>query len=470
MESGRNTSVTLDAPNPTKLIPEPSNKAKTPRYKVPLPFICIIGLLLLSFFLGAAVMFFQLPMSGLLSKCFMGVRAHAEIQNESPQSKAEMYQIPINDADQPGKTFEGYTLIALASSTPSPLNSRIDLLDMQRKVVHRWTVSFSKIWPTAPHLEDRQISDKETYVMACHLYANGDLLVVFHHHARNITGYGLAKVDKDSNLIWRYDGLVHHDVTVGEDGTIYTIAQRPLNTSIRGLESVPPPWIVDHLVMLSPDGKELKEPISILEALRNSPYSALLSPLETPFIPQSKPLLIDKDFDELRLRQDVLHANSVTVLTRGMRPKFPNFKPGQVLVSLRNIHSLALIDPETRSAVWGACGPWHLQHDAQFLENGNLLIFDNESPPQSSRVIEYNPQSGAFPWSYPGIDNVPFRCGDRGMAQRLPNGNTLIVNSDGLQILEVTQSKEVAWGCTTSAFIATARRYSFDQLDFLKAN
>jgi hypothetical protein len=57
------------------------------------------------------------------------------------------------------------------------------------------------------------------------------------------------------------------------------------------------------------------------------------------------------------------------------------------------------------------------------------------------------------------------------MSQRLPGGNTLIANSEGGEILEVTQSKEVVWSFSVKGvFITSARRYSPDQLHFLKGD
>jgi hypothetical protein len=351
----------------------------------------------------------------------------------------------------------------------STSSTQVFLINMNREVVRRWAVSFSKIWPNPPQLEGRQIDDSLVCIFACHLYSNGDLLVVFHGLERHARGYGLAKLDKDSNVVWSYSANVHHDVTVGEDGTIYTIVQRPIYERIKGLEFVHLPWVSDYLVMLSPDGKELKKPISILDALRNSPYSTLLSPLETPLSPSPTQALNDRSVRESRERQDVLHTNSVQVLNRATAAKFPNFKEGQILISMRHLSAIAVLDSERSAVVWGACGPWRVQHDAHFLDSGRLLMFDNTGSPRGSRVLEFDPLSGAFPWSYPGVDNVPFFSSERGMCQRLPNGNTLIADSEEATMLEVTQSKEVVWTCFTRDFITTARRYGPDQLSFLKA-
>jgi hypothetical protein len=429
--------------------------------------LALFGLIFIFYILGAAAMFFQLPSSGFLTKGFMGARAWSETHISAP-TEAELRALSKTNVDQPGKTEDGYTLYACASPTLLAQNKRVLLIDMQRQVVHQWEVSFSKIWPNPPHLQGRQIDDSTVCIFACHLYANGDLLVVFHSLELTVHGYGLAKIDKDSNLIWSYPASVHHDVVVAEDGTIYTLIQRPVYSSPRGLEYVPLPWLVDYLVMLSPDGKEIRPPISLLEALRHSPYSMLLSPLETALNPASTPELSDQSLRELRQRQDVLHTNSVNVLSSAQAAKFPQFRAGQVLVSMRNLHAVAVLDPKTESVVWGACGPWHYQHDAQFLNNGHVMIFDNIGSPRGSRVLEYDTKNASFPWSYPGIDQPPFYSKIRGLSQRLSNGNTFIVNSEGKEMFEVTDSKELVWSCETHGYITTARRYSPDQLSFLK--
>ena len=112
---------------------------------------------------------------------------------------------------------------------------------------------------------------------------------------------------------------------------------------------------------------------------------------------------------------------------------------------------------------------WHAQHDPSFLDNGHLLLFDNQGSPRGSRVLEFDPKTQAFPWWYPGENGVPFLSKIRGMSQRLPNGNTLIVNSDAGEVFEVTPGQEVVWSCSCGRVeLYRARRYMPDQLPFLK--
>ncbi|MEM9407004.1 MAG: hypothetical protein AAGA81_13285 [Acidobacteriota bacterium] len=47
--------------------------------------------------------------------------------------------------------------------------------------------------------------------------------------------------------------------------------------------------------------------------------------------------------------------------------------------------------------------------------------------------------------SYSGTDEAPFYTATCGRASRLPNGNTLLVESDAGRVLEVTKSGGIAW-------------------------
>jgi len=84
-------------------------------------------------------------------------------------------------------------------------------------------------------------------------------------------------------------------------------------------------------------------------------------------------------------------------------------------------------------------------------------------------VLEYDPQTQAFPWFYPGPNGKPFFSEIRGLSQRLSNGNTLITNSVAGEVFEVTPGHEVVWSCSCGQVtLYRARRYSQDQLPFLK--
>ncbi len=435
----------------------PDEAMKSPPRRKLLPlWLAILGMVSLSYLLGAAVMFFHFPSSDFLGKAFMGARAWNERRQALSGPRQEgLPQVSLGRIDKPEKTFDGFTLCTYASL--SSLSTQAFLINMHGNVVHKWVVRFSDVWPNPPHIRGR-VNDSLVCIFACYLYPNGDLLAVFHGMEHVTSGYGLAKLDKDSHVLWRYSANVHHDVDVGEDGTIYAIQHEIVNKMPTGLEFIRTPCLVDSLVLLSADGKQLRKPIPILEAFRDSPYSPLLSSYE--------------GLKEEDVPIDLMHTNCAQVLTRKLAPKFPGFQAGQVLISVRELDTIAVLDTEKCLVTWAARGPWRAQHDAQFLDNGHILIFDNLGvPSKRSRVLEYDPQTQAFPWSYSGENGAPFYTADRGMSQRLPNGNTLIVNSLGGTLLEVTQSKELVWSASFkggSYYICTGRRYSPEQLEFMK--
>ena len=79
------------------------------------------------------------------------------------------------------------------------------------------------------------------------------------------------------------------------------------------------------------------------------------------------------------------------------------------------------------------------------LANGNILIFDNGYARGFSRVIELDPTSLEVVWSYQGEPPSEFFSDRRGSAQRLPNGNTLICESERGHVFEVTPDGTRVW-------------------------
>ena len=84
-------------------------------------------------------------------------------------------------------------------------------------------------------------------------------------------------------------------------------------------------------------------------------------------------------------------------------------------------------------------------HCATWLGNGHILVFDNGIERETSRVLEVDPASGQVVWKYPNGRGGKFYSEVRGLAQRLPNGNTLITNSQAGEAFEVTPAGTTVW-------------------------
>ena len=110
---------------------------------------------------------------------------------------------------------------------------------------------------------------------------------------------------------------------------------------------------------------------------------------------------------------------------------------GDVMVSWRDNHLIAVIDRETKKLKWEMCdAELGHQHDFQCLENGNYLVFANgdhafgpdlpRGGPPGSRVLEIAPASKEIVWQYGGKPRHEFFSHLISGAQRLASGNTLI--------------------------------------------
>jgi hypothetical protein len=439
--------------------------------------LSVLGVAGLGYLFGAAVMFFHLPSSDFLDQAFTGgvawhERGRPVVTGFRPPEDDQREGVTV---DVPGRTCDGFTLV---TTTEGP---RATLLDMRGKVVHQWELPFSRAWPSPPHVAD-PVGDEQIHWFRCHLFPNGDLLAIYQVETDTPCGYGLVKLDKDSRLLWKYAGRVHHDLDVDEQGTIYTLTHCLKRQAPAGLDYLPTPYVADSLVVLSPDGQEVAS-VPVDEAIRDSAYALLLSTAIAEQAIAKEQARFPSPSDAVTQpgsKGDLFHTNSVKVLTPARAGKFPLFRAGQVLISLRTLHAIAVLDVRRRSVVWAALGPWKFQHDAEFLDNGHLLLFDNHGWNKGCRVIEYDPVTQAVPWVYADADAGPFHATFRGMKQRLPNGNTLIVDPDDRRLFEVTRGKELVWEnfCPVppappnqqarSCALTGARRYRAEELPFLR--
>lgn len=285
------------------------------------------------------------------------------------------------------------------------------LMDMKGRQLHRWHYQMEKVWEKRynPMIPEHQ------FWRRVHLGENGNLFAIFE-------GWGLIKIDKDSNLLWAYKGKAHHDLFIMPGGDIYVLTRKAvLNPKYHKKNLI----LEDFISILEPDGQYVRR-VSILKALENSPYKDVLKKR--------------KSFG------DFLHTNTIEVLDGRLAHKSPAFKKGNVLVSVLCLNLIGVVDMEKETFVWAMTGSWKLQHQPSVLDNGNMLLFDNYwKGRKQSRVLEFDPITGNIVWEYHGTEAAPFYTFDCGSCARLPNGNTLVSESNSGRAFEVATDKTVVW-------------------------
>lgn len=281
------------------------------------------------------------------------------------------------------------------------------LMDMDGRELHRWRYPFEEAWPDHPRKRPLQTK----WWRRATLLENGDVIAIF-------AGFGMIKVDKNSKLLWARKIGAHHDLEIMPSGDIYVLTRVPhLVPRIHPSQEI----LEDFISVLDADGVE-KRRVSVLEAFERSKYA--------------KPW---------RGRGDIFHTNSLRVLDGRSADRAPAFRKGNVLLSIHALDQLAVVDLDRAEVVWTLERDFKGQHDAKILDDGHLLLFDNFGREEQSSVIELDPVTGDRVWEYRGTPERPFYSFTCGTADRLDNGNTIIVESDQGRAFEVTPEREIVW-------------------------
>ncbi|WP_158059402.1 aryl-sulfate sulfotransferase [Halorussus halophilus] len=121
---------------------------------------------------------------------------------------------------------------------------------------------------------------------------------------------------------------------------------------------------------------------------------------------------------------------------------------GQYLISPRNMDQVMVINRSTK-AVDMRLGEdqnydvMHEQHNPQYLESENgtptIVVADSEN----DRIVEYAKRGGEWKETWELGSSQDFNWPRD--ADRLPNGNTLVVDSNNQRVIEVTPQGEVVW-------------------------
>lgn len=285
------------------------------------------------------------------------------------------------------------------------------LMDMDGKPLHRWQRSLAEALPGYDGPIDPEFSN---CWRRARMLADGGIVAIFE-------GKGVFRLDRDSNLLWSNPNRAHHDLELMPSGQIVLLTR-----TAHLLPRVHPekPTLEDFVVILDEDGNE-RSRLSILEAFENSEWISW--------------------YEQRRVKTgDIFHTNSIQVLS-GRAVDAPWNQPGFFLLSVLSMDAVIVIDPFQRKVVQAWAGPWKEQHEPLLLPTGSMLLFDNKGESGRSRVLEFDPVDGEMIWQFQGYQGAPFYTSTCGTAQRLPNGNTLVVESDNGRALEVDVEGRTVW-------------------------
>lgn len=280
----------------------------------------------------------------------------------------------------------------------------VDLLEPDGTLAHSWPVRHDQLLPGGNPLE----FPHGTLVMT-----DGSLLANFD------AGFGMARMDACGDPVWaREDGKYHHEIKAGSDG-IWTWFGKDGATA-HGNE----------LLRFNPETGEHLERIHLVDDVvlgSRANATAMTIPLGFKFKRDAK----------AGEAPDTFHPNDIDPLPETFADAFTDFEAGDLLVSLRNINTVAVIDRQTHEVLWSANGPWLQQHDPDWQPDGTITIFSNNPERFRSTIVRVNPTTGVVENVF-GEEGPVFDSYIMGTHERLANGNWLIVSSMEGRILEVT--------------------------------
>lgn len=289
----------------------------------------------------------------------------------------------------------------------------ITLFDQGGQEIHFWPVAFDRLTQ----------GDRNPHTVFLHgavPLPDGSVVVNFDQ------GDTIARIGPCGETVWATAGNFHHGIDRAYDGTLWTWENVP--AASEGT------YDREYMVQLDPDTGERLRRISLLDDViaRHRLFGRFA-------------IHSQEAENAVAWCCDPFHPNDVDVLDPRMAPAFPMFRAGDLLVSLRALNMVAVIDPETGQVRWSRIGPWHRQHDPDFLPDGTISVLNNNMGVGASQIVTVDPRTDAVRVVFDGERHGDFYTWRRGRHQVLPNGNMIIAESEKGRVIEVDSRGDTVW-------------------------
>ena len=341
-----------------------------------------------------------------------------------------------------------------------PEGPQARLVDMDGNVIHTWMIDFFEIWDKPEHIYPKHNIPKTPFnyhTMGLAVLRNGSIVA-------NVQNQGTVKLDKCGEVIWTVDRMTHHSVTPTEDGGFWMPANRDLREVPDDLlflgikrKKLKKSWGRYENVLLYVDTNgEIKKEFSVLQAVVDANLEHQIH-------------------DALMIREsDPTHTNDIEIVTEALAEKLDDISAGDLLVSLRQFHMVAIFDQDNGRIKWHQTGPWVRQHDPDITEDGNISVFNNRNyhvnlnKVPGSNITVFDPATRQARIEYPQPGQKGFYTDIMGSHQALPNGNMLIIVSRHGRVSEINAEGDTVWEYVKmydeeyASLIEWAERYDSD--------
>ncbi|GGB97019.1 hypothetical protein GCM10011494_14360 [Novosphingobium endophyticum] len=252
--------------------------------------------------------------------------------------------------------------------------------------------------------------------------------------------HGFA-VLRDGSILAGFDDH-YRTVRVGACGKRIWTSEARLNHAIYPVDGDRFAWGVgaeDHLQKIDLRTGRIAQDISIEDLRRANPD---LTVLEMRRIDDNA-LGLNTRGDAGAYHPDAYHANDAEPLPPELAARFPGFRAGDLLISLRSLNLVAVVDPHTRKIKWLTNSHTLRQHDPDWEPDGTISVFDNQMGRKFSRVVNYDPRTDQYRTILNG-SSMNFYSRIRGKQQLLGSGAMLVSSAEQGRVFELGRDGKVS--------------------------
>lgn len=412
------------------------------------------ALVILAVFVGATTTIFRVPPGSWVTQSLHGlvtlVPGEPELdvfyaEHVAPDPKPEL------DRPAPRGTRDFAFVVGRRGETYGAV-----LVDRRtNEVVHEWSNPFSRAYADQPDWPFVGAHPDLAYRWhGVALFENGDVLHTYELWDPDFAA-GLARIDRDSNLLWSLPLKGHHAIWGNPDGSAWVLTTQ-IMPEAEGAGPVPGGKMLrDQVVLVSRDGEVLA---------RHDLQSALIDS-------GMGHLLAAQGRDEVAVPDpyDVLHTNDVEVVGPDFARHHLRIEAGDLALSLRNLDAVIFLRPASGRVVDVITGPFLRQHDPDLLPSGRIAIFDNrgfDTANELGRIMEYDPLTRQIQWSWAGEDGQGLDHLYMGKIDATADGRIMVADVYAGRAVEIDPaSGEILWQWSNRALDGAV--HSISQADFV---
>lgn len=312
----------------------------------------------------------------------------------------------------------GYRLLFGAFDFNPPAHAAL-LLDENSQVVHLWRLNEDAV----KNAEVREDANKFPHGME--VLPDGSLLFAYDG------GASVQRFDVCSQPLWTTAGSFHHSLSLDIDGKhLWALLENPDGVNVDDNPEDKAKTRV--LARLDLKTGEIVRKINLQQVIDANPGIDVLGLHQTDYE------------DRFEWQPDSFHENDIEPLPKELAAAFPQFKAGDLLISMRALDLIFVMDPDSLKVKWWRIAQTRRQHDADWRADGRIGVYDNNMHRGPLRIVALSPDTLEADVLYDGAVHEA-ESEFRGRHQQLPNGNLLITVPQQGRVLEVTPEDAIVF-------------------------